>query len=387
LDRSGVSGDFADGSDTASPDTDGYRLERWLERTQAAAGTKLGEFRRASNGFSAETLLASWSRPDFDRPVGIVIRFEQPGGEIFLDTDIVSQAETLRALFDKGIPVPELLGVEPDAAVLGRRFLVMKYSAGRTFPQNPNYHRAGWVRELSPQQRTVLWSNALGALGRINQLTAADGFGFLDRSHYGSSGLDQYLGWLRAWRNAALREQTHEVIDAAMRYLEANRPDSLPAAFVWGDSNPCNILFNPDLSVSALLDFEAAALGPAEIDLGWWFFLDRTRLGANVPLSGVPDRDVCIAIYEAALGRRVHDMEYFEILGGVRMALVIVRTVTRLIEAGRLPPQTDAAIDNPMVAALARLLGMNGGGMGDGFLEFVSAVTAYSRGDPATAGS
>lgn len=119
------------------PDTDRDRLECWLERTQATAGAQLGECRRASNGFSAETLLASWSSPDFARPVGIVIRFEQPGGEIFLDTDIVTQAETLRALFDKGIPVPELIGVEPDAAVLGRRFLVMKYSAGRTFPQNP----------------------------------------------------------------------------------------------------------------------------------------------------------------------------------------------------------------------------------------------------------
>jgi aminoglycoside phosphotransferase (APT) family kinase protein len=191
----------------------------------------------------------------------------------------------------------------------------------------------------------VLWSHALGALGRVNRLTAADGFGFLDRSHYGSAGLDQYLGWLRAWRNAALREQSHAVIDAAMHYLNANRPDSLPAAFIWGDSNPCNMLFHPDLSVSALLDFEAA------------------------------------------LGRRVHDMEYFEILGGVRMALVIVRTVSRLIEAGRLPLQTDAASDNPMTAALARLLGMYSSGTGDGFLEFVSAVTAYSRGDPATQAS
>jgi aminoglycoside phosphotransferase (APT) family kinase protein len=164
-----------------------------------------------------------------------------------------------------------------------------------------------------------------------------------------------------------------------MAYLAANLPQDLPVGFVWGDSNPCNMLFDPDLSVSALLDFEAAALGPGELDLGWWFFLDRTRVGDRPPLTGVPDRNACIAIYESALGRRARELEYFEILAGARMALVIVRSVERLIEAGRLPCHTDAALNNPMTGALAGLLGMRSSPVAEGFMDFVAAVTAQGR--------
>jgi aminoglycoside phosphotransferase (APT) family kinase protein len=354
------------------------RLGRWLQQTLAVSDIEVGELRRASNGFSAETLIAPWSLSTAGTGGEIVVRFETPGGAIFLDTDIVAQADTLRALLRNGIAVPELIGVEADSAVLGRRFLVMKYSQGRPFPQNPSYNHGGWVKDLSPPQRAVLWTNALTVLGRTNRLRTMDGFSFLDRPQYGRPGLDQYLGWLNAWRHAALHGRAHPVIDHAMRYLDSNRPDPSPIAFVWGDSNPCNILFNADLSVSALLDFEAAALGPAELDLGWWFFLDRARLAGKPALEGVPDRDRCIALYEGALGRRVCAMDYFEILGGVRMALVIVRTVERLIGAGRLSSQTDAAFRNPMVANLAGLLGIDCGGGGDGFREFVAAVTAHA---------
>jgi aminoglycoside phosphotransferase (APT) family kinase protein len=364
------------------PSTSSLRqgLERWLARTMAVSGVKVGELKRASNGFSAETLIASWSLSTTD-PAEIVIRFETPGGEIFLDTDVVTQAKTIGALFNNGIAAPELVGVEDDPGVLGRRFLVMKYSHGRPFPQNPSYNQGGWVKDLLPQERTVLWTNALTAMGRINRLTAADGFSFLDRPRYGQGGLDQYLGWLNAWRRAALPGRAHVVIDHALRYLDVKRPQFLPVTFVWGDSNPCNMLFNPDLSVSALLDFEAAALGPAELDLGWWFFLDRSRLGGKPPLSGVPDRDACITIYETALGRRVRALDYFEILGGVRMALVIASTVGRLIDAGRLPLHTDAAFSNPMVANLGGLLDIDGGEHGGtGFVEFVAAVTAHAHG-------
>jgi aminoglycoside phosphotransferase (APT) family kinase protein len=366
--------------------TDAVRrpLQRWLERQMAAPGLMLDEFRRAANGFSAETWIASWSLPAGGPAVEIVIRRETAGGQIFLDTDIVEQARTMRALFDRGIAVPEVLGVEADPAVLGTRFLVMKHSQGRPFPQNPSYPHGGWVKELSPPQRSVLWTNALTALAQANRLTADDGFLFLDRPRYGQRGLDQYLGWLNAWRRAALPDCAHDVIDHAMRYLDAHRPGPLPAGFVWGDSNPCNMLFNSDLSVSALLDFEAAALGPAELDLGWWFFLDRARLGRQPPLVGTPDRDAAVQIYEAGLGRRVHAPDYFEILGGVRMALVIVSTVGRLVAAGRMPAYTDTAFKNPMVTCLAQLLDIDGGGDGSGFRQFVAAVTAHARGEPIT---
>src|SRR3546814_21009568 len=97
------------------------------------------------------------------------------------------------------------------------------------------------------------------------------------RPAYGATGMDQYLGWLCAWRNDVLGEVIHPIIDAGMDYLSRERPQDLPISVVWGDSNPGNMLFKDDLTVSAVLDFEAAALGPAELDLGWWLFLEDRK--------------------------------------------------------------------------------------------------------------
>jgi aminoglycoside phosphotransferase (APT) family kinase protein len=135
------------------------------------------------------------------------------------------------------------------------------------------------------------------------------------------------------------------------------------------------MLFGDDLSVSAVLDFEAAALGPGEVDLGWWLFMDRRRSRGLEPLAGKPDRQECIAIYEQALCRRVVAIDYFEVMAGVRMALVIAQTVQRLCEAALLDKGNDAATHNPIAAMLAELLGIEAPAPGQGFQEFVAAVS------------
>lgn len=347
-------------------------LERWLG---SRLGLKVAEvkFSPASNGFSAETIFAALRTTD-NGTHKLVIRLEQPGGEIFLETDVANQARTIAALAARGIPVPPLLALEEDASILGSRFLVMQHVEGRGFPQAPSYFADGWVKQLSPQQRGKLWKNALTLMGGINRLDAGDGFGFLDRPHHGVAGIDQYLGWLRAWRDQVIGDQPSRVIDAAIARLEADRPHGLAANVIWGDANPCNILFADNLSVATALDFEAAALAPAEVDLGWWFFLDRRRGRGHQALSGVPDRAKAIEIYQNALGRTAVAIDYFEIMGGVRMSLVIARTVRRLVDLGLLAEGLDVASDNPMTVTLAELIDIEPPKTGPSFEAFVTAL-------------
>lgn len=347
-------------------------LENWLKSTSDLDVAEV-TFSRASNGFSAETIFAGIRGRGGERR-DVVFRIERPGGQIFLDTDIANQARMLKALAGNGIPVPEVLALEEDCAVAGSRFLVMTHCRGRNFPQSPNYLANGWVKDLAAPQRTLLWSNALTVLGRINRLTVEDGFDFLDRPEYGEAGLAQYLGWLAAWRDDAVGDQPSAVIDAALNWLLSNRPNDVPVQVIWGDSNPCNILFDEDLNVSAALDFEAAALGPAEVDLGWWFFMERRRSRGRDQLSGVPGRSESIAIYEAALGRAAVAVDYFEVLGGLRMALVIARTNRRLVETGKLSRLGTVAQHNPIVETLAELIGNDPPAVGEDFAQFVSAV-------------
>jgi aminoglycoside phosphotransferase (APT) family kinase protein len=138
---------------------------------------------------------------------------------------------------------------------------------------------------------------------------------------------------------------------------------------LWGDPNPGNFLFADDLSVAAVLDFEAAALGPGEIDLAWWLMMDRRRrLEGSLP--GLPDREEMIALYEQALGRPTQNLRYFEVLAAFRMSLVLVRSVARLKTDGRLPAECTAAIANPFCCMLAEFLGVEAPAVGEDFERF-----------------
>ena len=88
-----------------------------------------------------------------------------------------------------------------------------------------------------------------------------------------------------------------------------------------------------------------AVLGPPELDLGWYLFLERTALQYAGQLPGFPDRDGTIAAYEQRLGRPVRDIDWYEAWGGFRAACIQVR----------LAETADARERNPVTKALRSL--------------------------------
>jgi aminoglycoside phosphotransferase (APT) family kinase protein len=250
----------------------------------------------------------------------------------------------------------------------------MERVAGHSLPQHPSYQVAGLLHDLPPERRHAMWQDAITTMARINRIDWRDGFEFLDKPAYGAAGLDQYLGWLESWRRQATGGQPHPVIDAAMAYLVAEKPPSRHVDVLWGDSNPGNILFSADGRVAAAHDFEASALGPGEIDLGWWFFIDE-MLSLGVPqLEGLPDHATQIATYEAALGRSVSNLEYYEVLAGVRISLVVVRSTQLLISEGQLAPASRAGLENPIVQLLGDKLGLQSHGSIEDYMELVAVM-------------
>jgi aminoglycoside phosphotransferase (APT) family kinase protein len=347
----------------------GIRLEAWLQDRQVL-DSRIAALEGVATGASAQTLICHLAGSQTPGVRSVVLRLESPAGPIFLDTDLERQAEMMRALFRHGIPTAEVLGVETDTAVLGSPFMVMSWVEGRALPYS---NLAGWLFNLPPSGRARVWCNSICTMAGINRLDWRDGFRMLDKPRYGAPGLVQYLGWVRAWRDEVLAGAPHEIVDAGVAYLEARKPRVSTVDVLWGDSNPGNFLFAQDLSVAAALDFEAAALGPGEIDLGWWLLMDNRRRREGV-LPGLPDRREMIALYEAELGRSISDVDYFEVLAAVRMCLVLVRSVARLKTEGRLPSTCQADVANPFCAMLAEFLGVPPPAVGEDFQQFRTAV-------------
>jgi aminoglycoside phosphotransferase (APT) family kinase protein len=348
-------------------------LERWLVAVGGfKPGSRISDQKRPKTGFSADTLLLKVDDGGAT-PIGIVVRVEHMGNSIFLDAAIMRQAQMMVGLGKHGVCVPEVIGWSEDLGVLGAPFLVMKHSAGVSLPQHPSYYVAGYLLDLGEEGCGRAWKSALTTMAQINRTPWQGEFDFLLRPVYGRPGLSHYLGWIAAWRMQACKE-SHPVIDAAIAWLESRQPDEAPTELLWGDSNPGNYLFGADGTVSAVLDFEAAAIGPAEIDLAWWFMLDRMlAAGANL-LPGMPDKATQIAIFEEALGRPVVNLDYYEVLAALRMSLVIARTVGLLIEAGKLPSSNRADEFNPMVSLLAGMIGIEHPAVIEDYLQMVSVM-------------
>ncbi|HEX4247402.1 MAG TPA: hypothetical protein VH008_06015, partial [Pseudonocardia sp.] len=81
--------------------------------------------------------------------------------------------------------------------------------------------------------------------------------------------------------------------------------------------------------------------------------------GIGLPLpEGIPDAAESLARYEALSGHQVRDIEYYEILAGTRLSIIMARAAHMMIGAGLLPPDATMALNNPASQLLAKLLGL-----------------------------
>ena len=350
------------------------RKPEWQGLTVAPMEVQLG------SGFSAEILfvdVAYVDRAGAQRRT-LVVRRQPQTFEVVFESDLSLQANMMAALDARGdVPVPTWVGLERDPAILGAPFLVMGRVDGQAATQRPNYNLEGWLVEFSPEQRHHAFATALEAIARLHAIDWRDGFTFLDRPDRGASGLDQYLGYLAEWHRAAGRGRTLPITDAALAYVLANRPADSETCVLWGDPTPSNTMWRPDGSVAALIDWELAALGPPELDLAWWLYFDDlfSRRFGVARLDGLPTRDETIALYERASGRTVAHMAYYDIVVGLRMALVAVGAFDRQVALGNIPA-TNSSIDaNLMTLYLAERLDLPTPTLGHDFQAFMKNLT------------
>ena len=357
-------------------------LTPWLAARLKVPDLNVVAWRSAGSGNSADTFFATVAGifEGAAREIPLVIRRQNLGSDIFLDSDLSLPTRVMAAVgahpAGAGIPVPKVIGLESDADLIGAPFMVMEQLPGRILPQSPNYNKEGWLADMSADHQARVWRGCLEMLGRIHRLPVAGHFEFLDQPQRGRSPLDQYLNWIEEWYAWARAGRPHRITDLAIKYLKANRPDDAAVSLLWGDPQPTNLLFRPDGTISGVIDWEMAVLGPPEADLAWWlFFDDLFSKGMGVPrLAGLPERAVCIQWYEAALGRPVQNLDYYDVLAAFRMAIVGMRSADRQIQRGRIPVTTTARENAPIVRLLAGLLGEPLPEVGADFAQLMAAL-------------
>jgi aminoglycoside phosphotransferase (APT) family kinase protein len=132
-----------------------------------------------------------------------------------------------------------------------------------------------------------------------------------------------------------------EALDWCGRHV----PPERDAVLLWGDVRLGNLVFDDDGRVVAVLDWDLAAVGPREMDLGWHFgleFMMEELFGQRVP--GFPSKTAALERYEARTGATAQDLPWHEVFALAR-ALAINDRHQRIAADPR-------RRDNPMGAVL-----------------------------------
>ncbi len=342
-------------------------LTRWARSWRPEADdVRLAPLVQPATGLSSETIFVELDWALGSGPSGAVehaswvVRLPPNGEGLFPSYDLGMQGRLQAVLAGAGVPAVAPLAVEEDDGWVGAPFLVMPRVAGRVVRADKPYLRSGWLAEAAPEGQARLHEQVVDALARIHRLDWESlGCGAILSARTGGTGgrslAREVEHWARylAWAGEG---SAPAVFNEGVEWCRAHRPDpEPPPSLLWGDVQLGNVLVDDDLGVSAVLDFEMASIGPAEVDLAWFVVLHDMaveRCGGDLP--GFPGRDATVASYEAHLGRPVADLRWYEAFAALRSGAILVRAARLLSHLGI--DDSWLTHENPTIDLLARLI-------------------------------
>jgi aminoglycoside phosphotransferase (APT) family kinase protein len=307
-----------------------------------------------SNGMSSETVLfeVTWSDDEGTRSRRCAARLapDPAAAPVFPRYDLERQFTVMRLVGERAaVPVPATLWHEPDPGPLGTPFFVMEQVDGQVPPDVMPYPFGSWLSEASPADQRRLQDSAVRTLAAIHgaDVTAED-VAFLELERPGDSALRRHVADTAAYYEWVVADGARSpLIERAFSWIEENWPEEEgPSAISWGDARIGNMMFR-DFEPVAVLDWEMAATGPVEIDLGWMIylhrFLDDIALGAGLPgMPGFMRMEDVAATYEVASGRAPRHLEFFTLYAALRHAVVMSRVARRQVLFGEIAMPEDA---------------------------------------------
>ncbi|MFI6497282.1 phosphotransferase family protein [Nonomuraea typhae] len=279
---------------------------------------------------------------------------------VFPAYDLGAQFEVMRLVRERaGVPAPRPLWYEPDPEPLGMPFFVMEREDGLVPPDVMPYTFAGWLLDAAPEQARRLQDETVRILAAVHDAPVRPA----ELSFLGAAGLRAHVEDQRAYYAWAHGRRRIPLLERAFDWLEAHWPqDPGPDVLTWGDARPGNVMYRDFLPV-AVLDWEMAAAGPRELDLGWMIFLHRffQDITEALELPGMPDfmrrEDVCHA-YRELTGHDPRDMDFYETYAALRHGIIMARVWQRRIHFGEQPEPADP---DDLVLHRAALESMLGG--------------------------
>lgn len=338
------------------------RLGPWLSERLGSPAEITSLAAPGESGFSSETMLLDVAVDD--RLEQLVVKTKPLGFRVFPEYDMQLQYRCMEAVGrHSDVPVPTMRWYEGDEAVLGREFYVMDRIQGDVPTDNLPYTIQGFLYEATPEQQRTLYTSSLETLADLHAVDwRTCGLDVLDRQHLGPTGFDQQLAYFTDYLDFATLGEPHPPLEDTLRWLVEHRPADLgDDRLNWGDARIGNMMYR-DFRPCAVLDWEMACIGPAEVDVAWMLYFYRFfSEGIGLPnLPGIPTDDVGVETYERRAGRPVRHLDYFLVWAGFRYAAILVRLFQRMIDEGTMTEGWTLE-ENPMVQLMLDVRAEAGG--------------------------
>ncbi|MEV0092735.1 phosphotransferase family protein [Streptomyces sp. NPDC050738] len=326
---------------TRDPQELGRRLTAWFSGPLPGARLE-GITVPDSNGMSSETLLFDLVHPDAPVRACVLRLAADPAAyTVFPSYDMERQHRVMRLVAEHtDIPVPLVRWLETDPGPLGAPFFVMDRADGRVPPDvMPYTYEGNWLHEATDGERAHLERETVSVLARLHSQFPPKEAEFLLPEGSGSP-LRRHVAAQRAYYAWVVKGfAPSPLIESAFDWLEAHWPDDEgPAVLGWGDARIGNIIYD-GFDPAAVLDWEMAACGPRELDLGWAVYLHRffQDLTESFGQSGLPQflrRENIEREYATLTGHTPRDMEFHTLYAALRHAIVMLRIAYRQVHFG-----------------------------------------------------
>jgi len=309
-------------------------LERWLAH----------ELPGFQGPLTVEQFKGGQSNPTYKlvTPGGAWVMRSKPGPAAKLLPSahaIEREYRVMQALAATAVPVPRMVALCEDEAVIGRAFYLMDFVAGRVLwdPALPG---------MSPAERAAIHDEANRVIAALHTVDVA-AVGLADYGRPGNYFERQIARWSKQYQ-ASVTEPIAEMdrlIDWLPQRLPAGARDERQVAVVHGDFRLDNLVFAPDAPrVVAVLDWELSTLGHPLADFSYhcmaWHIppgMFRGLGGLDLAALGIPSeadylRRYCERTGRADPGALMADWNFYLAYNLFRLASITQGIAKRVVD-------------------------------------------------------
>jgi aminoglycoside phosphotransferase (APT) family kinase protein len=236
------------------------RLQAYLrERFPERSALEIESFTELPGGSSKTTIFIDVRGFEHDGVTPLVVRLDREAGST--DTRIINEVPTLRTVAAQGLPVPEIVLVEPDPSKVGLAFIIVRKMdgllGGGMWHADQQLCNADTARDLARilARMHTLDVEALGLRGALNS----------DPKEHPMRGLINNIRGLLSQK----KMDPDGTLEACLWWLEEHMPPApRRPSLIHADVSFHNILVR-DKQIVGLLDWELSHLGDPIEDLSY----------------------------------------------------------------------------------------------------------------------